>query len=163
MPRRCTVCAHPERAEIDRTLATGNVPFSRIASRYGVHEAAIRRHSADHLPAVMAEAAQAELVAHGASLLDQVTSLHRRALGLLQRAEVAGDFRAAMAGIREARGCIELLARLEGQLRDREAATVNVLVAPDYLRLRGAILAALHEHPEAAQKVASALAGAEAG
>lgn len=163
MPRRCTVCAHPERATIDRTLAAGNVPFRRLASLYGVHEAAIRRHAEDHLPAAMAEAAQAELVAHGTALLAQVTSLHRRALGLLQRAEAAGDLRAAMAGIREARGCIELLARLEGQLAEREAATVNVLVAPDYLRLRGVILGALHDHPEAAQKVASALAGAEAG
>lgn len=163
MPRRCTVCAHPERAEIDRTLAAGNVPMRRIAARHGFAETSLRRHAESHLPAVMAEAAQAELVAHGASLLDQVTSLHHRALGLLQRAETAGDFRAAMAGIREARGCIELLARLEGQLREREAATVNVLVAPDYLRLRGVILGALHEHPEAAQKVASALAGAEVG
>ena len=163
MPRRCTVCTHPDLAEIDRTLAAGNVSFRRLASRYGLHEAAIRRHGADHVPAVMAEAAQAELVTHGTSLLDQVTSLLRRALGLLQRAEAAGELRAAMAGIREARGCIELLARLEGQLAERQAATVNVLVAPDYLRLRGVILAALHEHPEAAQKVASALAGAEAG
>ena len=135
----------------------------RIAAEYGFSETSLRRHAEDHLPAVMAEAAQAELVAHGASLLDQVTSLHHRALGLLQRAEAAGDLRAAMGGIREARGCIELLARLEGQLRDREAATVNVLVAPDYLRLRAVILGALHHHPEAAQKVASALASAEAG
>ncbi|MEI8145128.1 MAG: hypothetical protein WCH83_06675 [Alphaproteobacteria bacterium] len=163
MPRRCTVCADPRRAEVDRLIAAGTAPLRRIATDHGFSESAVRRHAEDHVPAAMAEAAEAELVAHGASLLDQVTSLHRRALGLLQRAEVAGDFRAAMAGIREARGCIELLARLEGQLRDREAATVNVLVAPDYLRLRGAILGALAEHPEAAQKVASALAGAEVG
>lgn len=163
MPRRCTVCADHRRPEVDRLIAAGNVPVRRIAAQYGFAQSSLRRHAEDHVPAAMAEAAQAELVAHGASLLDQVTSLHRRALGLLQRAEVAGDFRAAMAGIREARGCVELLARLEGQLREREAATVNVLIAPDFLRLRGVILGALAEHPEAAQKVASALASAEAG
>jgi hypothetical protein len=144
-------------------LATGSGTLRDIAGRFGLSRSALFRHSEEHIPASMAAAVTAATEAHGASLLDQVNALERRAFALLDEAEAAGDRRAANASIREVRGCLELRAKLEGQLRDRETATVNVLVAPDYLRLRGVILGALAEHPEAAQKVASALAGAEAG
>jgi hypothetical protein len=121
----------------------------------------VRRHAANHIPDAIAAAVerqQAQLVTHGGSLLNQVHDLHARALALLTAAETAGDRKSIIGGIREARACIELLARLEGQLAERNATTVNVLVAPDWMRLRGLILHALRPHPGAAQAVALALA-----
>jgi hypothetical protein len=87
----------------------------------------------------MVQAAKAATVAHADTLLDQVTSLHRRSLRIMARAERAGDLRTALAGVREARGCVELLARMEGQLA-RESATINVLMTQkaeeaDYSRI----------------------------
>ena len=63
--------------------------------------------------------------------------------------------RTALQGVREAKGCLELLARLQGELQER--TTVNVLINPQWLTLRTVILQALDEYPEARFAVAQAL------
>lgn len=110
--------------------------------------------------AAAVEQQQAQIVAHGSSIIAEVRSLHARALALLTAAEGDNDRRSLLGAIREARATLELVARLEGQIAERNAPTVNVLVAPDWQRLRGVILSALRPHPEAAQAVALALEGA---
>jgi hypothetical protein len=106
----------------------------------------------------MARAQEAQIVAAGGTLLDQLHTLQAQATAILRQAEGAGDLRTALAAIRELRGCLDLLGRLEGQIQDRN--TVNVLVAPDWSRLRSTILCALSAFPEARLAVASALAEA---
>ncbi len=54
---------------------------------------------------------------------------------------------------------LQLLGKLLGELK--EGATVNVLIAPEWLQLRATLLVALAPHPEARQAVAAALARAE--
>ncbi len=87
--RRCSVCIHPERAAIDASQA----PNRRIAARYGLSEAAVRRHKA-HLSAPKAptdapralarvEAARLQALA----LLDDV--LRSDGFGVLSAAEKA--------------------------------------------------------------------------
>ncbi len=49
MPRTCTICGHPKRAEIDKALRDGEESNRRIAARFGVAEASIRRHKKNHL------------------------------------------------------------------------------------------------------------------
>ena len=49
MPRRCTICTHPQREEIDRLIIEGKKPYTEIARLFGVHESAIRRHKKVHL------------------------------------------------------------------------------------------------------------------
>jgi len=61
----------------------------------------------------------AEEVAHGDSLLDQVRSLQGRALAILVHAEAAGDLRSALGAIREGRSTLELIAKVTGELRDK--------------------------------------------
>ncbi len=43
MNKRCSVCNHPSRAEIDRALLTG-VPYRPLAARYGLSPSALSRH-----------------------------------------------------------------------------------------------------------------------
>src|SRR5688500_1880811 len=112
MPRPCSVCAHPERDAIDKALVAG-VANRRIAAQYAVSEQAIRRHRAEHLPEKLAKAEAATEVAQADDLLREVRALRSKAYGLLLKAEAAGDYRTALAGVREARGCLELLAELE--------------------------------------------------
>ncbi len=123
----------------------------------------MRRHAANHISEAIAAAVeqqQAQIVAHGGSLLGQVHDLHARALALLTVAEGADDRKSIIGGIREARACIELLAKLEGQLQERAAVQVNVLAGGDWQRLRATIIQALAQHPEARLAVAAALEGA---
>ncbi len=107
------------------------------------------------MPATLARATAAAEVARADTLLGQVRALHARALAILDTAEGAGDLRTALGGIREARGCLELLGRLEGELPD--APTVNVILSPEWAALRGVMLTALRPYPEAHHALARAL------
>ena len=55
MPRVCTVCSSPHRAEIDEAVTRGE-SFRRVAPRYGVSDRALRRHAAEHVSAAIVKA-----------------------------------------------------------------------------------------------------------
>src|SRR5690349_14571315 len=117
MPRTCTICAHPDRPAIDAALLAGE-PFRHIAARTGTPTGALQRQKEGHLPAALIHAMKAEVVARADVLLGQVRELQRRPLRILDGAEKAGDRRTALAAIREARGNLELLGRLAGELQE---------------------------------------------
>ena len=155
MPRSCTVCAHPKHEQIDRALVEG-VSAAEISGRYRtVGERAVRRHRSNHLPAKLLMAEKAAEVAEADSLLDQVGDLQRRALAILDSAEEAGELRTALSAIREARGNLELLAKLLGEIDERPV--VNLNVSPEWLELRAVIVGALEPHPEAMSVVVGTL------
>ena len=154
MPRRCTICTHKEREAIDQALVARE-PFRTIADRFGVKKTSLIRHSDDHVPAELVKAKDAADVASADDLLAQVVGLRDKALAILTHAETAEDWRAAIAAIREARGCVELLGKLAGQLRD--APTVNLFLTAEWREVQTAVLAALEEHPDARLAVAGAL------
>jgi len=136
-------------------------PNRRIAALYGVSERALSRHEAAHLPTAMLKAKAAAEVVRGDDLLRQARDLQAKALSILSKAEGAGDLRTAVAACREARGCLELLARLLGEMP--EGPTVNLLLAPEWAGLRGRILAALEPYRDARLDVAAALEAPDAG
>jgi hypothetical protein len=160
MPRRCTVCGHPERHSIDEALVSG-APYRSVAKRFGLSESAVYRHKTEHLPAHLLKARQVEEVAQADDLLEQVRNLQAHALDILERAEKAGDLRTALAAISQARGNLELLGKLAGELDERPV--VNLNVSPEWLELRAVIVGALEPHPAAHGAVLTALEGAGNG
>ena len=120
----------------------------------------MRRHKANHLPAKLVMAEKAGEAAEAGTLLEQVRDLQGRALSILEKAEAAGELRTALGAIREARGNLELLAKLLGKL---EPPTVNLVVSAEWLELRAVIVGALEPHPEPRESVLRALEGAEKG
>jgi hypothetical protein len=161
MTRLCTICVHPQHNAINRALVRGEASNRRIAAQFRLTEQAVRRHTASHLPRRLTQAKEAEDMANSDDLLEQVSALHRRTLAILGQAEVEGEHRVALAAIREARGNLELLERLMGELH--EQAQVNILVMPDYIAARTAILRALLPYPDARMAVAQALRAGAAG
>ncbi len=159
MPRKCTVCEHPQAEEINTALLNG-VSLRNIAERYSVSKTALHRHKESHLPADLVKAREAREIAKADSLLDQVIELRDKALSILAKAEQAGDLRTALQGVREAKGCLELLAKLQGELA--QEGTVNITISPQWLSLRTVILQALEPYPEARLKLAAALREVEA-
>ena len=154
MPRVCTICTHEQRAAIDAALVAGE-PNRRIAAQYSLSEAAIRRHKADHIPAALAKAQAAGDVARADDLLGQVRDLQGRTLSILTAAEGAKDLKLALQAIVQARGNFELLGKLVGELQT--APVVNILVMPEWVRVRGALMSALEPFTEARAAVAGAL------
>ena len=158
MPRVCTICTHKSRAKIDQALVARR-PFRHIAGQYGVSKSALVRHHDDHLPAALVKAQDATEAAQADALLAQVVELRDKALDVRDTAQGSEDLRAAIGAIREARGCVELLAKLAGQLKD--APTVNILVSSEWQGLQAVILQALEPHTDARLAVAEALTAVE--
>ena len=160
--RPCTVCQHPKRDEIDKLLAS-NANFAGISRDYagisrdfaGISEDALKRHKEKHLPGALAKAENIKEVVKADALLEDVKALRKKALGILESAEKAGDLKTALLGIREARSCMELLAKVEGQLK--EAPQVNITLSAEWIELRTIMLTALDPFPEAKLAVANAL------
>jgi hypothetical protein len=160
MPRRCTVCDHSERHSIDETLVTG-APYRSVAKRYELSESSVYRHKTEHLPTHLLKAKEVEEAARADDLLEQVRHLQAHALDILERAEKAGDLRTALAAISQARGNLELLGKLAGELDERPI--VNLNVSAEWLELRAVIVGALEPHPAAHKAVLRALEGAGNG
>ena len=146
---------HKEK-RIDETLVTGT-PDGGGGRGCELSESALSRHKAERLPAHLLKAREVEEVAQADDLLEQVRHLQAHPLDILERAEKAGDLRTALAAISQARGNLELLGKLAGELDERPQ--VNVLVAPEWLELRAVIVGALEPHPAAHTAVLRALEG----
>ena len=67
-------------------------------------------------------------MAHADDFLAQVKGLQSKALGILEEAERAGDLRTAVAAVREARGNLELPAKLLGLMTERHQVEVKPVV-----------------------------------
>jgi hypothetical protein len=160
MPRRCTVRNHPERHSIDEALVSG-ASYRSVAKRFRLSDSAAYRHKTEHLPTHLLKAREVEEVAQADNLLDQVRNLQTHAVDILERAEAVGDLRTALAAISQARGNLELLGKLAGELDERPV--VNLNVSAEWLELRAVIVGALEPHPQARGAVLSALEGAGNG
>jgi transposase-like protein len=156
LPRRCTVCDHPQRHGIDEALVTG-APYRSVAKRFGLSDSAVYRHKAEHLPAHLLKAKEVEEVARADDLLEQVRNLQTHALDILERAEKAGDLRTALAAISQARGNLELVGKLAGELDERPV--VNLNFSPEWLELRAVIVGTLEPYSEAQGAVLRAIEG----
>ena len=156
MSRVCTICSHEQSDDIDRALVLG-LPNRRIAAQYGTTEQAVRRHKDKHLPTLLAEA---QRHVRADTLMARLEHYTQSAHGIRAKAEKSGDLRTALAAIRELVRIVELQERLIGEIKD--TATVNVLVAPEWLELRSAILSVLQPFPEIRTLVAGELVRLEA-
>src|SRR6476659_2243102 len=69
MPRRCGVCDHKKREEIDRELVGREKPFRYFPERYGIPLTTVYRHYCEHVPARLAKAQGATEAVQGDKLL----------------------------------------------------------------------------------------------
>jgi len=158
LPRKCSVCEH-EKVEAINQAIINNEPLRDIARQHFLNKDAIARHRDNHLPGAMTKAQEAEEVTQANNLLVQVEELRAKAWEILNKAEQKRDLKTALQGVREAKGCLELLAKLQGELQ--QEGTINITLAPEWLELRAVILQTLEPFPEAKIRLTEALQEAE--
>jgi predicted DNA-binding protein YlxM (UPF0122 family) len=125
MAQLCSICTHPQRAEIDQAILTGT-PLRNIAERYSVSTTALHRHKKNgHIEQQLVKAEEAKEIATADQLLADLVSAKERLESLGQSAETAGDLKAAIAAVRESVRIIEITAKMLGELKG-EGTTVNV-------------------------------------
>jgi transposase-like protein len=159
MPRTCTVCAHADLSAVDKALVGGG-SYRDVAQRFGLSKHAVARHRAEHLPVRLVKAEQAAQTTEATDLLREVKALRSKTYRILLEAEGKGDLKTALMAVREARGCLELLAEVEGQLDRRPQ--VSIVASPEWVAVRTALLAALRPYPDARQAVVERLRAVEA-
>ena len=160
MPRRCTVCDHPQREEIDMQLVCGE-SYRTISDHFGLSKTALIRHKESHIPDALVEAQDAGEVAQADDLLAQVKALQAEAQDILGEARAAGDLRTALRGIGQALSCLELLSKIEGRLQDQQSVQVNVNMdiyrSPEWLRVGRMLADVLRDYPDLRATVAAKL------
>jgi len=91
-------------------------------------------------------------------LLSNAVEVRRRLYANAEGAEKTGDYKAATNAYAVIIRSLELIGKLLDQFKGHERTTVNqLLIAPDYVRRRGALLVALLPYPEARMAVAKVL------
>jgi hypothetical protein len=111
MPRRCTVCTHTSREEIEAELIEGK-EFREMAARFSLSSAALFRHRRGHLPERLVKAREAAEISRAEGLVGQLEALQAKAKQILEKAESDGDLRTALAGVKELSRLIELVAKM---------------------------------------------------
>lgn len=162
----CTICTHRERAALDLALARG-VAATALARRYELSPDALYRHRKAHLtPAVRVrllagprlEGVDLEHLreAEGQSWLASLIAIRQRLFAALDLAEEAGDVNQIVRVTSQLHQNLSVVGQHLGELSVGNHTT-NILIQPQYLNMRVAIVDVLRDFPQAAQAVAAVL------
>ncbi len=110
MSPRCSVCSHPDIADLDAQLVEGGKSLRGLARIYALSEDSLQRHRKRHLPQAVAQAAEEKAVEKGADLLDRIraaeaklSGYERIAYSLAQKGFRQGDDALVLKSLSEAR------------------------------------------------------------
>jgi hypothetical protein len=160
MVRTCTICNHKKVDEIDRLARIEN-DIAKIAKDFSLSYNSLYRHvkANHHIREVTAIPTTAEL-ATSRDILREITDHHKEAVRLKNLAEEEGDLKTALLGLDKALKCLELVAKIQGQIQEQTInvnTQVNILVSPEWIALRTKIVDALDKYPEAKEEVLNAI------
>lgn len=157
MANRCTVCGHADRLVIDKELI-GGLPYRDISGRYGVSKSALERHASGHIAATISRARDLREWLNADQLVGELRVLREVVLGVLEEARAAGDHSVALAACARLEKQAELVARLLGELVERQKVEmVDAAASTEWARLLPCILRSLAPYPEARAALVAAL------
>ena len=150
----CLVCSHPDRPELDRGLVAGSLTAASVARKIGCSRPSVSRHVKNHLIKSVNTALSTD-AGEDIDLGVEIRGMYGKIKSLLVSMEDEPNWKALTVIHREVRGYLELLAKFLGKIESGN--TVNVILSPGWLAVRGVILSALAPFPEARQATAQAL------
>ena len=144
MSRKCSICNHDRRQEIEHSLLRGE-SHRAVAQQFTVPRGAVARHL-EHVSTALTQARKLKEVEDGRSILVQLRELNLRAEQLRARADRAGDYRTALLALREIARLVELEARLTGELNEKpETKIVNLTLDAETARRMTETFLARHQ------------------
>jgi hypothetical protein len=126
-----------------------------IEKTHGITIRALSYHYRTHLLPMMAMAKQAEEVGNADAILTRLQRLETKMWNVLDRSEKDKEYTLTVQAAREIRGCLELCAKLAGQIQ--ESTVINIVNQPEWAVVQNVLMLALEEHPAARIAVAKAL------
>lgn len=165
--RASTIVGHPDQSRIERDLAIGR-PLSRIAKKYNISKDAAHRHKRK-LPPQLKSALAGNALRSGEDLeqlrIDESEGLlaqlaaQRARLLIAQDAALEGEQFSIVGSLSQAiHRNLELVGKYLGEFSQHSVqTTVSILITPEYLDFRSALLRALQPFPEARAAVAATI------
>lgn len=151
---QCSVCQHPESDNINAQLVHG-ATLKSLAQRFGLGVMALSRHRKNHLPMIWVHDESMDQAVSTERLLERVMALYQKAWDLMITAETESKINSAVSALREARHSLELVAKLDGQLKT--GTHLSIIYNKEWIDLRTTIYNALVDYPEARLKLAESL------
>jgi hypothetical protein len=162
-----------DRDRIEYELACGK-SVKAISIKFNVHEDALYRHrkrlppqlKAAHLGRLLAPKADLEKLrtTESEGLLQSLAQQRARLLIMQDKAIEDGNAQAVATLAAGVHRNLEIVGKLVGELQQHSTrTTISVLVSPEYLQLRHALIKALAPYPEARRAVAEKLHEMESG
>lgn len=163
----CTICEHPNRAEIELALANA-VPCRIIAKRFECHKDAAWRHGNKHMDAELKARLKTSgqdqpvdlerlRITESEGLLQHLVAVRGRLYRALDNAEVIG----IPADVAKVAGPLhknlELTGKLLGDLKTGSTTNNVLILSPQYHELRTGLVQALSPFPEARVAVVALL------
>ena len=176
MSRLCSVCAHPDRAQVDLLLAN-SVALRVIGKKFDLEVSQLCRHRQKHIPEGVLDRlrkrghrSDAELAklrkVEGESLLDNLTWTRARLYANADRAVALGDDPGERAALAEAGRATDRIAKLldeYGHGITINNNTINLVQMPQWHAIRMALVRELRPlGPAAIDAAARAIESAEA-
>jgi len=127
MPKACSICTHPQRAEIDAALI-GTHGYRAVAKRFGASPPAVFRHQSAHLPAHLVKAHEVTEIASASALVKELQKLTETTGVILARALRQKRTDVALKAIQRLEAQLQLKARLLGELEERGGSQTVVHV-----------------------------------
>lgn len=159
MAQPCKACAHPERDLMDECLV-GGMSNREAGRRFGITKDSVARHRANHVSSALQATVVEQTTQAAQSALARLEDLFSRVHRVLATAERDGKHSLVLQAAREMRQTAELLAKITGELDERNQVQVQVLnmtADPGWLAARTAMQEALAPYPDAARAVSARL------
>jgi len=138
-----------------REMLLDKQPIRTIARATGFSREAVETYRDESLPERLIQARNIKDIAESEDVVEQIKSIQTRTLAVLAEVEEDGDHALFFKGIREVRENAKLSAELAGKLQSQPQ--VNILISSEWISIRGRILTALNDYPEAREAVINAL------
>ena len=144
--RKCRICHHPPRHQINEALLLSNNSLRDISGQFKVSKSALQRHREDHIPSDLVKAKRADEICRAEGLLNKLINLKSDAARITKKAETNNDLKTALSGVREQSRIIEILAKMQGQIQQPQVAlTVNNLCLSKIYNRLGRKIEAINE------------------
>jgi len=152
---KCVLCNADNRTSIEKAVATNKLSMTAAAKRLGCNRASISRHMRDHVSAKVLRAANSIEEAEGLDVLTQVVDSHKIVWNIIISAYRDGDLKTALAACDTETRQLKLAALVSGQLS--EQPQVNVLLNPEFVKLKQILVKTLAPYPDARLKLSEVL------
>jgi hypothetical protein len=164
MGRPSKIEAHPQSKTIIKQLASGE-EYSTILHNFPqLTRFDLDYYAKNKLPELLSksEDLRAEIEGdRGDDTYTEVLKLKTQAVSILAAAQEAGDLKTALLGIREARGCLELMFRAEGRIQEQTVNVnmqqVNIYDSPEWSKVGDTLARCLAGYPELRSQIAGEL------